>query len=264
MPAGPYRELDQERLWQAAEDALDGIDALFAELAQEGKALRRMPGLILGDGFARGILPRMRDLPTLRLPPARLSLGARAIELHGELPGFYRNESDGACSALVFLPGDFKPRHLLPAALFYAAALLTPTETATALAGAPFTIRYLCKDKKRYVWGNWAPFRMDADQARAWLAGLAEAMLDGADFDALPFDAIQKSLAPQNRLLTGIDYAAALREELENDDEPEWGAPVPADSEVLLAPRVPDDAEAKIRARLEPFFNFKPAGGSDG
>jgi len=261
MPAGPYRELDQERLWQAAETALDGIDAFFAELEKDGKILQRMPNLVLGDGSARGILPRMRDVPLLRLPPASLRAAGLDLELHGELPGLYRNGSDGACSALVFLPWDFKPRHLLPAALGYAAALLTDSETAGWLAGAPFTIRYIFKDKKRYGWGNWAPFRMDQEQAETWLGGLAEAMLAGTGFDSLPFDAVRKVLAPQNRLLDGIDYAATLREELEDDDEPEWGASVPPDSEVLLAPRVPDDAEAKIRARLGPFFNFKPAEG---
>jgi exodeoxyribonuclease V gamma subunit len=263
MPAGPYRELDLERLWVTAETALDGIDALFASLAQDGKDLRRMPSLALGDGFARGLLPRMRDLPSLRLPPARLKVtaGGRELELHGELPAFYRDATDGSCSALVFLPGDFRPRYLLPAALFYAAALLTESEVAGWLAGAPFTLRYVYKDKQRFVAGNWAPFRMDRAQAQAWLDGLAEAMLGGDDFDALPFDAIHKALAPQNYLLPGIDYAAALRQELEEDDEPEWGALPPADSEVLLSPRVPDDAEAKIRARLGPFFNFKPSDG---
>jgi exodeoxyribonuclease V gamma subunit len=260
MPAGPYRELDQERLWKTAEAALDGIDALFADLREDGKDLRRLPNLVLGDGFARGLLPRMRDLPALRLPPARLRAAGRELELHGELPAFYRDAGSGACSAVVFLPGDFKPRFLLPAALFYAAALLTASEAAAWLAAAPFTVRYVYKDKQRFAAGNWCPFRMDRAQAEAWLGGLAEAMLAGAGFDALPFDAIQKVLAPQNHLVRGIDYAAALREELEEDDEPEWGAFPPPDSEVLLAPRVPDDAEAKIRARLGPFFNFRPAG----
>jgi exodeoxyribonuclease V gamma subunit len=264
MPAGPYRELDREQLWTAAEAALDGIDAFFADLEKDGKSLRRMPGLVLGDGFARGILPRMRDLPVLRLPPARLVAAGQALELHGELPAFYRNAADGSGSALVFLPGDFKPRHLLPACLFYAAALLGEGEAAEWLRAAPFTIRYVYKDRKKYAAGNWAPFRMDREQAEAWLRGLAEAMLTGTDFDLLPFDAIQQALAPKGRLEAGLDYAAVLREELEDDDEPEWGAlPVP-DSETLLAPRVPDDAEAKIRARLGPFFNWKAEGDAHG
>jgi hypothetical protein len=115
------------------------------------------------------------------------------------------------------------------------------------------------KSGEGYDHSNWAPFRLQPSQAEAWLTGIAEAMLAGTGFDALPFDPIHRLLAPQGRLLDGIDYASVLRAELVDPDEPEWGAPEVPESEALLAPRVPDDAEAKIRARLGLFFNFKPA-----
>jgi hypothetical protein len=110
---------------------------------------------------------------------------------------------------------------------------------------------------------------MGRDEARAYLADLAAAMLAETDFDLLPFDAIAKRLAPQGRLIGGLaegrDYAELLREELEYaEDAPDFFAPAPPESRLLLDPAVPGDAEAKIRARLSPFFNFKPDPGHEG
>lgn len=260
MPAGPYRDLDRDDLWRRIEAALDGIDGLFAKLAEDGRFLRPVPSLLIGDGNDRGPFARMRDLPVVRARAPRLAAAGRVLEAHGELPWLFRDMEDGSGHAVVFMAGPFKARHLLPAFAAYAAALLTEGETGAWLRGAPFTLRAVHRKKggEGYDHSNWAPFRLDPSQAGAWLAGIAEAMLEGTGFDALPFDAVHKLLAPQGRLLDGIDYAAALRAELEDPDEPEWGAPEEPESESLLAPGVPDDAEAKIRARLGPFFNFKP------
>ena len=84
-------------------------------------------------------------------------------------------------------------------------------------------------------------------------------LLAGPDFDLLPFDLISKRLAPKGRLVDGEDYAAALREELDLSEEGDEFIPTfqPAESLRILDPRVPEDAEAKIRARLGPFFNWR-------
>lgn len=262
MPAGPYRDLDRDDLWRRIEAALEGIDGLFAKLAEDGRFLEPAPSLVIGDGNDRSLASRMRGLPLVRARAPLLMAAGRALETHGELPCLFRDTSDGSCHAIVFMGGPFKARHLLPAFAAYAAALLTAGETGAWLRGAPFTLRAVHKKKsgEGYDHSNWAPFRLEPSQAEAWLRGIAEAMLAGSGFDALPFDLIHKLLAPQGRLLDGVDYAQILRAELEDPDEPEWGTPETPESETLLSPKVPDDAEGKIRARLGLFFNFKPAG----
>jgi hypothetical protein len=261
MPAGPYRDLDREALWKRIETALDGVETLFSDLADEHRPLAAAPTLVIGDGSDRGLTARMRGLPVERTRAPRLQIGERPLEVHGELPCLFRDASDGSCVAVVFMAGSFKARHLLPAFAAYAAALLTDGATGAWLRGNAFRIRYVGKKKNsdEYEHGSWAPFRLEPSQAEGWLRELAESMLEGTGFDALPFDAIHKLLAPQGRLADGIDYAETLRAELEDPDEPEWGAAAPPASETLLAPAVPDDAEAKIRARFGLFFNFKPA-----
>ena len=259
MPGGPFRLLDQEQLWARAEAMLDGLDKYFEAMAKDGRHQECVPGLVLGDGSRRGLAHRLRDIPVLRFPAPGLRAADRDLELHGELPCLFRDPADGRCTTVVFLAGQFAPRRLLPAFLFYAAAVASDSRLGEWLRAAPFTIHYVHKKYAKYEIGNWAPFRLTREQARAWLAETAGSMLTGTDFDLLPFDLIAKELAPQGALIGGVDYAQALREGLDAaEDAPDWFAPGLPESQILLAPQVPDDAEAKIRSRLAPFFNFKP------
>ena len=259
MPAGPYRELDREQVWSRAETVLQGIDDLFATLDAEGKTRERLPGIMLGDGHAFGMLSRMRDIQPVRLPPVRLEAADRILELHGELPCLFRNPEDGRCGTVVIASGDFRPQSLLPAFCFYAAALLSDSQVGEWLRGGPFCIHYVFTKQEKVTSGNWAPFTLSRDQAEAWLREVTTAMLAGTGFDMLPFDIIARILAPANRLEDGVDYVQAIREELDFADEvPFWNATPVTGSQELLDPQVPADAEAKIRSRLEVFFNFKP------
>ena len=261
MPGGPFRLLDKEQLWERAGAMLDGLDKYFEGMAKDGRFQECFPGLVLGDGSGRGLVHRMRDIPVQRFPALRLRAADRDVELHGELPCLFRDPADGRCTTLVFLDGLFKPRRLLPAFLFYAAAAASDSQLGDWVRAAPFAIHYVYKKypkSAKFETGNWAPFRMTREQARDWLADLAGTMLTGTDFDLLPFDLIAQDLAPQHGLISGVDYAQTLRAGLEAaEDAPEWFAPYLPESQVLLDPQVPDDAEAKIRRRLAPFFNFK-------
>jgi hypothetical protein len=155
--------------------------------------------------------------------------------------------------------GKYAVKRLLPAFLFYMAGAASDTELGAWLRAAPFTIHYVHKKYNGFEIGNWAPFHVTRERASDWLGGLASAMLTGRDFDLLPFETIAGTLAPKGALLDGVDYAGSLRTAIEDaEDGPDWFAPELPESQILLAPRVPDDAEAKIRARLGLFFNFKP------
>ncbi|MEO6095877.1 MAG: exodeoxyribonuclease V subunit gamma [Fibrobacteria bacterium] len=259
MPGGPFRDLDQDQLWARAEAVLDGLDKYFEGISKDGRVQECMPGLVLGDGSGRGLVHRMRGIPVLRFPALGLRAADRELELHGELPCLFRDVADGRCATLVFMGGQFSPRRLLPAFLFYAAGVASETRLGEWLRAAPFTIHYVHKKYSKYETGNWAPFRLTRDEATTWLKEVAESMLTGTDFDLLPFDLIAGELAPQGALLDGHDYAQILRASLEDAaDSPDWFARDLPESQVLLNPRVPDDAEAKIRSRLAIFFNFKP------
>ncbi|MDQ3002737.1 MAG: exodeoxyribonuclease V subunit gamma [Fibrobacterota bacterium] len=266
MPGGHYRDLDQDLLWQRAEDMLDGLDGFFQILGKHGNQ-ECIPGLLLGDGSGRGNVNRMKGIPVQRFPAVRLNAAGREIALHGDLPCLFRSE-DGRCATVVFLSGTFGPRRLLPAFLFYVAAAASDSALGERLRAAPFTLYYVFKKyagSRKYEIGNWAPFLMTREEARAYLESLLESVLTGGDFDLLPFDVIVKSLAPHGRLPDHADFAQTLRDELEYaEDAPDWFAPALPESQVLLDPRVPDDAEAKIRARLTAFFNFKPDPGHEG
>ena len=147
----------------------------------------------------------------------------------------------------------------MPAFLFYAAGAASDTQLGQWLRAAPFTIHYVHKKYSNFELGNWAPFRLTREQAADWLGSIAAAMLTDRDFDLLPFELIAGALAPKGALLDGVDYAESLRTALEDaEDGPDWFAAELSESQVLLAPKVPDDAEAKIRARLGVFFNFRP------
>jgi exodeoxyribonuclease V gamma subunit len=259
MPGGPFRDLDQDQLWARAEAMLDGLDKYFEGMAKDGRVQECFPGLVLGDGSGRGLVHRMRGIPVLRFPALGLRAADRDLELHGELPCLFRDAADGRCTTVVFMAGQFSPRRLLPAFLFYAAGAASETQLGEWLRTAPFTIHYVHKKYSKFETGNWAPFRLTRDQARTWLRDVAAPMLTGTDFDLLPFDLIAKELAPQGALVEGVDYARVLREGLEDAaDSPDWFARDLPESQILLNPRVPDDAEAKIRRRLACFFNFKP------
>ncbi len=259
MPGGPFRLLDQDQLWDRAGAMLDGLDKYFEGMAKDGRRQECVPGLVLGDGAEHGLVHRMRDIPVRRFPALGLRAADRELELHGELPCLFRDPADGRCTTVVFVAGQFTPRRLLPAFLFYAAAVASDSQLGEWLRAAPFTIHYVHKKYAKFETGNWAPFRMTREQARVWLGDLAGTMLTGTDFDLLPFDLIAKELAPQGGLIDGVDYAHTLREGLEAaEDAPDWFAPYLPESQILLAPQVPDDAEAKIRRRLAFFFNFKP------
>ncbi|MDB5105116.1 MAG: Exodeoxyribonuclease, partial [Fibrobacteres bacterium] len=261
MPEGHFRDLDQDLLWKRAEAMLDGLDKYFEGIAKDGRTQDCIPGVLLGHGSARSTIVPTED-PVSRLPPLRLRVAGRDVELHGELPCLFRDHADGRCSTVVFCQGSFSPRRLLPAFLFYVAGAASEGGTADRLRAAPFTIHYVHRKFKNFETGNWAPFRITREEARAYLESLLTDMLTGTDFDLLPFDAIAAKLARKGFLESGPDYAQVLRDELEFADEnPDFfGAETP-ESQVLLDPQVPADAEAKIRARLGPFFNFKPDAG---
>jgi exodeoxyribonuclease V gamma subunit len=265
MPAGPFRILDEEQLWARAEAMLDGVDKYFERMAQDGRRQECVPGVVLGDGTGRGLIHRMRDIPVRRFPSLSLRAADRDLELHGELPCLFRDPDDGRCTTLVFMGGQFSPRRLLPAFLFYVAGAASDSPLGEWLRAAPFTIHYVHKKYSKYETGNWAPFRLSRQEAADWLRDTAEAMLTDGDFDLLPFDAIARDLAPKGRLADGVDYAAALREAIEaQEDMPDWFAPDVPESQILLDPKVPEDAEAKIRARLSLFFNFRPEPSHEG
>ncbi|MDB5048275.1 MAG: hypothetical protein JWO30_1346 [Fibrobacteres bacterium] len=269
MPEGHFRSLDQDLLWDRAQAMLDGLDKFFEALDKDGASHISVPGILLGDGSGRGKVHRLKDVPVQRFPAVPLRVAGRNLELHGELPCLF-NMDDGRCATVVFMAGTFNPRRLLPAFLFYAAAVSTDTELGQRLRGGPFTIHYVFKKYQKFETGNWAPFRLTREEARAYLETLVGSILGDTDFDLLPFDLIAKRLAPQGRLIDGADrggedYAQALRDELEfADDAPDYFAPALPESQLLLDPRVPADAEAKIRSRLGFFFNFKPDPGHDG
>jgi exodeoxyribonuclease V gamma subunit len=259
MPGGLFRVLDQEQLWSRAEAMLDGLDKYFEAMAKDGRVQECIPGLVLGDGTGRGLVHRMRDIAVRRFPAVPIRAGDLDLELNGESPCLFRDIGDGRCSTVVFMSGRFSPRRLLPAFLFYAAGAASDTQLGEWLRAAPFTIHYVHKKYSHFELGNWAPFRMTREQASGWLGLIATAMLTDRDFDLLPFELIAGTLAPKGALLDGVDYAESLRTAIEDaEDGPDWFAPDLPESQVLLAPKVPDDAEAKIRARLGPFFNFKP------
>jgi|GEM_PF-2274814 len=265
MPGGAFRALDQDQLWARAEAMLDGLDKYFEGMAKDGRVQECMPGLVLGDGTGRSMVHRMRDIPVQRFPAVGLRAADRDLELHGELPCLFRDASDGRCNTVVFMGGQFSPRRLLPAFLFYAAGAASDSRLGEWLRASPFTIHYVHKKYSKFETGNWAPFRMARNEARDWLGDVAAPMLTGTDFDLLPFDRIAKDLAPKGALVDGVDYAQVLRDGLEDaEDSPDWFAPDLPESQILLGPKVPDDAEAKIRRRLAFFFNFKPGLPHDG
>jgi exodeoxyribonuclease V gamma subunit len=265
MPAGHFRALDQEQVWDRASAMLDGLDKYFQGMEEDGRDQICIPGLVMGEGSRRGPIHRMQDASIKRFPALHLSAAGREIGIHGELACLFREPADGRNTTLVFQSSPFSARRLLPSFLFYAAGVASDGELGEWLRAAPFTIHYVHKKYSKYETGNWAPFRLTRDAARAWLSDLAEAMITGLDFDLLPFDIIAKRLAPQGRLADGVDYAQAIRDELEfAEDAPDRLAPEIPESQALLDPRVPDDAEEKIRRRLSLFFNFRPDAGPAG
>ena len=274
MPEGHFRSLDQDQLWERAQAMLDGLDKFFAGFDGDGGHVS-VPGVVLGDGSGRSKLHRLRDVPVRRLPAVALRAAGRDLELHGELPCLFFSKADQRGATVVFMAGAFKPARLLPAFLFYAAAASGDSALGERLRAAPFTIHYVHKKYRKFETGNWAPFRLSREEARAYLERLLASMLTDTAFDLRPFELIAKRLAPQGRLPErgsggapdggSLDFARILREELEAaEDAPDYSAPEIPESQILLDPRVPDDAEAKIRARLGPFFNFKPDPGHAG
>jgi exodeoxyribonuclease V gamma subunit len=255
MPAGHWRDLDRDALWERAEASLDALDAFLEPWRQSGRGLQVFRGAALGDAASRN----GRE-PELRVPPAALEAGGRALEIHGHLPCLFRPVDGGGCFTLVFMTGEFDRRRLLPAFLFHQAGLLSDSPLGEWLRSGPFTVYYLSKSGKGFGEArNWAPFRTTPDEARSYLEGLAASMVSAPDFDMLPFALISDRLAPQGMLSDEGDYAAILREELDlSEDADEYSASyVPSESLRILNPEVPDDAERKIRARLGPFFNFR-------
>ena len=275
MPGGHYSELDKELLWNRAEAVLTGLDGFHAKLTEVGHTLACIAGIAIGEGGSRGPQGRS-DAPAIRIPPVRLRAAGREIELHGQLPCLFRRDADatgnGACSTMIFMSGAFQRRRLLPAFLFYVTGLLSDSPLGDWLRAAPFTVHYVHKKSSgsdAYEVANWAPFRMTRGEALAYLTGLLEAMLAGPDYDLLPFDLIAQSLTKGNRLVDAADFAQTLRDECEYAEEAaDWAAftsaYTPTESMRLLDPKVPEDAEAKIRARLASFFNFIPESHAQG
>ncbi len=259
MPEGHFRSMDQEQLWERAEAMLDGLDLYFTAMQESGREQECIPGLLLGEGSGRGLVHRMRDLPVKRFPALKIQVANLDVELHGELPCLFHDLENGYCHTLVFMAGEFSPRRLLSAFIFYVAGVASETKLGNLLSAAPFKIHHVHKKKSGFEMGNWGPFQLTRDAAKAWLQNLATEMLHGKDFDLLPFDLIAKELAPERRLKSNVDYTETLRLALEFQEEnPEWNAPKLPNSQVLLNPQVPGDAEEKIRRRLSVFFNFIP------
>lgn len=266
MPTGHYRELDRDSLWEKAEKTLASLDGFLDPWRQAGGGLQVFRGASLGDGRSRSGAE-----PELRASPVSLRAAGLELEVHGHLPCLLRLSGPGAgggladvggTATLVYMTGRFDRRRLLPAFLFYAAGLLSDSPLGQWLRSGPFTIHYLFQSGKGAGQPEkWAPFRLDPAEARRYLESLAASMLGEPDFDLLPFDIISGKLAPNGRLLDGPDYAQAIREELDRSDEGDEQSTAPAYTESLaiLDPGVPDDAEAKVRARLAPFFNFREA-----
>ena len=280
MPEGHYRDLDRELLWERADAALEALGEVAARLGEDGRKHRCYPGVSFGEGG-----PWLSAAPVLSLPSVRLSAvgrrgngepggsGDREVELHGFLPCLFRPEAadraeGGGCAALVFIPGKFNPKRLLTAYLFYLAGVCSDSEVGTWLRAGPFTIHYLYAraggGKARFEAGNWPPFHVGREEARAYLQALIGDMLSGPDFDQLPFDLIADCLVEkrgsrkgEGRLREGVDCAEILREQLEAAEEDDRSDFKPGESLKILAPKVPADAERKIRERLGPFFNWK-------
>lgn len=268
MPVGHYQALDREALWEKAAASLESLEGFLVPLREGGRKVRIFSGVALGDGTSRS--GSAASGPALRLPPLRLELpgpagkagqAVRSVEVHGYLPNLIRPEEGGGCSTLLFMTGDFDRRRLLPGFLFYCAGLLSDTPLGEALRSGPFTLHHLSrKGIKGYgAPENWPPFRMDPAEARHYLESLVGSMLAGPDFDMLPFDLISKDLARAGRLADAEDYAGILRESLDqNEEADEYSVSfLPSESLRILGAQVPEDAEAKIQARLGPFFNWK-------
>ncbi len=258
-PMGHYRDLDRDVLWERAEAALMGVERLIAEMSENGRSYRSWNGAILGDGPLRAGL-RLLETPELRVAAPLLESSEVKIRLEGGIPNLLRCDSDGALSTVVFMTGAFSPRRLLPALIFHAAVQLSASELGQWFRAARFTVRYIAKKGSGVETGNWAPFLPGPESAFNWLRDIVTEMSGRPDFDLLPFELIAKRLAPSGRLLDGENYAEALREEIEYAGEShDSSAYQPNEGLRILNPSVPEDAERKIRARLERFFNFLPA-----
>lgn len=258
MPVGHYRDLDRDELWARAGKTLDSLDEFLEPWREARAGLRIHRGVAIGDGRARSGAD-----PELKVPPVRIAAAGRTWELHGHVPCLLLPEDRAGGATLVHMTGRFDRRRLLPAYLFYMAGLLSDSPLGERLRGGPFTVYYLCHaGRGAGKTENWAPFRVEAEEARRYLESLAAGMLGKPDFDLLPFDVISNLFAPQGRLEEGRDYARELREELDRSEEADEFAVTyaPTESLAILDPQVPDDAEAKIRARLAPFFNFREQG----
>lgn len=258
MPVGHYRALDRDVLWERAAASLEALEGFLQPMREAGEGMQIYSGVAIGEGTSRS----QADEPALRLPPVRLDLAGRAVDIHGYLPCLFRSGDGGGCSTMVFMTGDFDRRRLLPAFLFYNAGLASDSPLGDWLRSGLFTVHYLFRNSKSKGYGNaenWPPFQIRPEDARSYLESLAGSMQAGPDYDMLPFDLVSKRLAPQGRLVDKEDYAEALREELEiSEDADEFSVSyIPSDSLRILEAAVPDDAGAKIRLRLAPFFNWR-------
>lgn len=267
MPAGHYRTLDREQLWDKAERALEAVDGVLGRMGEKGN-LEAVGPVVLGDGDRRPGAGR-----ALAFPPVSLTVGGRAVEIHGRLPWLFRYAPGGGegCAALVFTPYDFKVRRLLQPFLFFAAGLLSPAPLGDWLRAGRFTLHHVHAGKGGFASGNWPPFdplAFDPAAAKGFLEGVLADMLAGPDFDLLPFDAIAATLIEklgsrpgEGRLKEVRDpgeFADILREEIEGTEgQDRFAAWRPGPTVRLLDGEVPADAYAKIHARLGPFFNWR-------
>jgi hypothetical protein len=268
MPSGHYRAWDREEQWTRAQKALAAVGEALGRIGEKGR-FEALGPVVLGDGERRPMTGKARAFPAIRL-----QAGGREVDLHGRLPWLFRyaEGSGEGCAALVLSHSDFKARRLLQPFLFHLAALLSPAPIGDWMRAGRFTIHHVYKDGKgAYLRGNWPPFQpaaFDAAAARRYLETLVDRMLSGPDFDLLPFDAIAETLVqkigtrPGEGCLKEVEDTAQYASELGNRIEdmadefrPPWK---PGPTMALLEPTVPEDAWAKIRQRLGPFFNWVP------
>ncbi len=262
MPEGYFRDLDKQVLLEKAEGILATLEDVFASMRQGSLSQICQAGIHIGEGTGRGASLSTRVKPDLQVPAILLRAGNKNVAIQGTLPCLFRCPETGGCGTVVFMSGSFKRKHLLPAFLFYLSGLLSETDLGRWLQSGPFTIYYVFKKEKTngYTQGNWAPFQIGPEKARAYLVRLLESMLGEMDFDLLPFELIAKHLAGKNQLTSMLDYTETLRDALDALEENPGNFPefTLSESMKFLEPQVPEDAEAKIRSRLELFFNFLP------
>ena len=283
-PDGAYCERDKVTFRNRLEEMLASGEGLEEYLASR-QTREFFRNITIGEGLS--------EAPSdVRFPPLQFEAGVGGgatvcpkskVTLHGVLPFAWLDAETGGCETLVFAPLSGKPRdnspsrHVLAPFIFYMAARAsTPSNAAAKWFGdGAFIISVLYSDGL----ASWR-CTISTEEARQYMAALAQDYLDPDAFDLLPFKAIlnKKASSGEGPIRPfesdepasqddRAEYRQALRDLLDESVEELWN-PMPIlklivreppagraeGSDEALAAWIPEDALDKVQRRFRPLF----------